>query len=120
MLNIKKTTIEIGLEKPVKILHITDSHLPFYCESDTENMKNQGKKRNEEESVNNLDKLMKYAEENCEIIVHTGDLIDFISKPCVEFAREFLKNERIFLLPEIMSIADMTVQGKIWRTAEAV
>ena len=41
---IKKTTIQIGLEKPLKILHITDSHLPFYCETDSEAMINQGKK----------------------------------------------------------------------------
>ena len=38
MINIIKNTIEIGLEKPLKILHITDSHLPFYCESDTEDI----------------------------------------------------------------------------------
>lgn len=94
----KKTTVEIGLAKPLKILHITDSHLPFYCETDSENMIRQGKKRNEKRSVRNLKKLMKYAEKNCDIIVHTGDLIDFISKPCVEFAREFLKNNKILFI----------------------
>ncbi len=95
---IKKTTIQIGLEKPLKILHITDSHLPFYCESDTEDMIRQAKKRNEKRSVRNLNKLMKYAEKNCDIVVHSGDLIDFISKPCIEFAREFLKNDRVLFV----------------------
>ena len=33
MLKINKTTIEIGLEKPIKILHMTDSHIHFYFES---------------------------------------------------------------------------------------
>ena len=47
MINITKNTIEIGLEKPLKVLHITDSHLPFYCETDSEAMINQGKKRDE-------------------------------------------------------------------------
>ncbi len=98
MIRIKKTTIQIGLQKPLKILHITDSHLPFYCESDTEDMIRQGKKRNEKRSVRNLKKLMKYAEKNCDIIVHSGDLIDFISKPCIEFAREFLKNDKILFV----------------------
>ena len=64
MLTLKKNTIEIGLEKPLKILHITDSHLPFYCETDSEAMINQGKKRDEELSVQSLEEEMKYGEEN--------------------------------------------------------
>ena len=98
MLDIKKNTVEIGLEKPLKILHITDSHLPFYCEDDTEEIIRQAKKRQQETSVSNLKKLMKYGEENCDIIVHTGDLIDFISKPCIDFAREYLKNDKILFV----------------------
>ena len=98
MINITKNTIEIGLEKPLKVLHITDSHLPFYCETDSEAMINQGKKRDEKSSVQNLKELMEYGEKSCDIIVHTGDLIDFISKPCVEFAKEYLKNEKVLFI----------------------
>lgn len=98
MKKITQTTIHIGLEKPLKILHITDSHLPFYCESDSEAMISQGKKRDEKSSVSNLGELMKYAEKNCDAVIHTGDLIDFISKPCVEFAREFLKNDKLLFV----------------------
>lgn len=29
MLSIEKTVIEIGLEKPFRVLHITDSHVPL-------------------------------------------------------------------------------------------
>ncbi len=98
MLTLKKNTIEIGLEKPLKILHITDSHLPFYCETDSEAMIRHAKSRDVESSVQALKEEMKYGEENCDVIVHTGDLIDFISKPCVEFAREFLKNEKLLFV----------------------
>ena len=98
MLKIKKTSIEIGIEKPLKILHMTDSHLPFYCDSDPENMIKQGKKRNEKRSVRNLEKLIKYGEKHCGLIIHTGDLIDYISKPCVEFAREFLKRDNFLFV----------------------
>lgn len=98
MLKIKKTTIEIGLEKPLKILHMTDSHLPFYCDTDSPNMIRQGKKRNEKRSVKNLNKLIEYGEKNCELIVHTGDLIDYISKPCVEFAKDFLKRDKFLFV----------------------
>ena len=98
MLKIKKTTIEIGLEKPLRILHMTDSHLPFYCDTDSPDMIRQGKKRNEKRSVRNLNKLIKYGEKNCDLIVHTGDLIDYISKPCVEFAKEFLKRDKFLFV----------------------
>lgn len=98
MLKITKNTIKAGLEKPLKILHVTDSHLPFYCESDSENMIRQGKQRNEKESVRNLNELIKYGEENCELIVHTGDLIDYISKPCVKFAKDFLKRDKLLFV----------------------
>ena len=98
MLKIKKTTIQIGLEKPLKILHMTDSHLPFYCDSDSENIIRHGKKRNEKRSVRNLNKLLKYGEKNCDLIVHTGDLIDYISKPCVEFAKEILKRDNFLFV----------------------
>lgn len=98
MLKIKKTTIEIGIEKPIKILHMTDSHIPFYCETDPENMIRQGEKRNQKRSVKNLNRLIEYGEKNCELIVHTGDLIDYISKPCVEFAKEFLKRDRFLFV----------------------
>ncbi len=71
MFNITKNTIEIGLEKPLKVLHITDSHLPFYCETDSEAMINQGKKRDEKSSVQNLKELMEYGEKSCDIIALT-------------------------------------------------
>lgn len=98
MLKIEKNVIEIGLEKPLKILHMTDSHLPFYCDSDSENMIRQGKNRNEKRSVRNLNELIKYGEKKCDLIVHTGDLIDYISKPCVEFAKEFLKRDKFLFV----------------------
>ena len=95
MLAIEKTTIEIGLQKPLKILHMTDSHLPFYCDTDPENMIKQGKKRDEKASVRYLEELVEYGEKNCDLIVHTGDLIDYISAPCVGFAKEFLKKDKL-------------------------
>ena len=45
MLNLTKTTIEIGLEKPVKILQITDIHLTYASEFDTEFHQNFMKER---------------------------------------------------------------------------
>ena len=91
MLKLTKNTLNIGLEKPLKILHITDSHIPFCCDEDPEGMHRQRAERDEEGSVRALREQMEYGEKHCDLIVHTGDLIDFISKPCLAFAREFLK-----------------------------
>ena len=89
MLTIAKNTLTIGLEKPLKILHITDNHIPFCYDEDPEGMRRQAAKRDLEGSVRALQEQMAYGEENCDLIVHTGDLIDFISKPCLAFARDF-------------------------------
>lgn len=98
MNKIVKNTINIGLEKPLKILHITDSHLSFCGENDGEGMKKHSKNRDAETSKAMLEAELAYGRENCDIIVHTGDLIDFISKPCVEYAREFLKDDKILFI----------------------
>ena len=98
MLSLEKNTIDIGLKKPLKILHITDSHLPFYTDTDREGMIAQGRKRDEKLSVQFLREQMDYGKKNCDIIVHTGDLIDYISKPCLEFAREFLNNDKLLFI----------------------
>lgn len=91
MLTVTKNTLNIGLEKPLKILHITDSHIPFCCDEDPEGMHRQRAERDEEGSVRALREQMEYGEKYCDLILHSGDLIDFISKPCLAFARDFLK-----------------------------
>lgn len=97
MLTITKNTLTIGLERPLKVLHITDSHIPFCCDEDPEGMRRQRAQRDEEGSVRALQEQMAYGEEYCDLIVHSGDLIDFISKPCLAFAREFLREHEKLL-----------------------
>ena len=45
--------------------------------------------------LENLNQHIAYAEENCDLLVHTGDLFDFVSRANIEFAREVLKNPKI-------------------------
>ena len=100
MLKLVKNTLQIGLEKPLKILHITDSHIPFCCETDPEGMHRQRAQRDEAGSVRCLEEQIAYGEEHCDVIVHSGDLIDFISKPCLAFARDFFPKH-----PKVLFIA---------------
>ena len=79
-LKILKTVINIGIEKPVKLLHITDTHFT-YDDPHTE------EDRTETFSVDYRGcvedyffQALEYAKQNDMPILHTGDLIDFLSK----------------------------------------
>ena len=98
MLNIEKTRIEIGLEKPLRVLHITDSHLPLYEEGDDPRILAHGLKRDRKAGLAALAEEIEYGKRNCDLILHTGDLIDFVTPSGVAFAREMLKNPRFLFI----------------------
>ena len=100
----EKNTVEIGLEKPLKILHVTDTHLTLCDERDDERKRELAKRRTADfgncdgQVERYLDEQIAYAGENCDILVHSGDLIDFVSCANVDRARLILKNEKIFFI----------------------
>lgn len=49
------------------------------------------------ETSENLKAPIVCAEENSDLLVHTGDLLDFVSEASIEFAREILKKESFTL-----------------------
>lgn len=100
MLDIARNTIEIGLEKPIKVLHVTDSHVPLSDERDSAALQAIAahKGPRQKEFMANLDEEIAYAEANCDLIVHTGDLIDFASRANIEYAAKVLKNEKILYI----------------------
>lgn len=99
-----KNTIEIGLEKPVKLLHVTDTHLALTDERDDERKQALGASRrssfgDEKKSPEDgLEDLIAYAQKNCDLLVHTGDMIDFVSCANVEKAREIVKRDKFFFI----------------------
>ncbi len=93
-----KNTVEIGLEKPVKLLHVTDTHLALADDSDNERKHELAKRRNNPDIERYLAEQIDYAKTSCDLLVHTGDLMDFVSHANVERAREILKNEGIFFI----------------------
>jgi len=100
MLNIEKTVIDIGLEKPMKILHVTDNHIALCDERDDERKQAIAAQKATKSEVSKayLDELVEYAMENCDLLLHTGDLIDFVSKANVEYARKLLRNEKLLFI----------------------
>lgn len=94
-------TIRIeGLASPVRMLHLTDTHMQFYDERDGENYEacvdycQRYAKMNEEQGTNYVpgdafrQAMAQAATENLELLTLTGDIIHFPSPASVEFVVE--------------------------------
>lgn len=97
-MNLVKNTVKIGLEKPVKLLHVTDSHLCLADERDNERKHALAERLGDPDKEIYLNEQIEYAEKNCDLLVHTGDLMDFVSYANVDRAREIVSNEHIFFI----------------------
>ena len=97
-MTLDKTTVKIGLERPLKIMHVTDTHIALADERDDEKKRALANRLGNPNKEKYLEEHIAYAHKNCDLLVHTGDLIDFVSRPNVEKAREILKDEKIFFI----------------------
>lgn len=94
---LEKKTIQIGLEKPVRVLHVGDSHFCFADERDNERKQALAAARErifrgEGGRIQAcLNEMIDYANEHCDLLVHTGDLCDFVSQKNLEMARAALQ-----------------------------
>ena len=93
-----KSTIHAGLEKPVKLLHVTDTHLGLVDDRDDERKHALARRLSTPEIERYLYEHIAYAKERCDLLVHTGDLMDFVSHANVEKAREILADEHVFFI----------------------
>ena len=109
MLNLTKTTINLGLEKPVKLLHVTDIHLTYANEHDSdfhkdfmkvryETFYNEGNKppHNPKEY---FEMAIKYAKDNDCLLVNTGDAYDILTKGNVEVYNNIVKGVDYMFTP---------------------
>ena len=91
-LKILKTEIKIGINKPVKLLHITDTHIA-----------RDNPREEDRQAIFDVDykgcaeeyffKALDYAKKNNITVVHTGDLIDFFSRGNFEFLDKYFNAE---------------------------
>lgn len=94
-LKILKNTISIGIPEPFQILHITDSHLtlddPGWNRKSTFDLDYDGS------CMDYLNQALDYAERNHQVILHTGDLIDFLSEGNFEWVdRNFRDRDYLY------------------------
>ena len=93
-----KSTLQIGLEKPVKLLHVTDSHISFVDEFDDARKHALAARLGAPEKETYLYEHIAYSKANCDALIHTGDLFDFVSHANTVKARELLADDHIFFI----------------------
>lgn len=94
-----ETKMKIGVDTPFSVVHISDTHLTYADMRDGERKVKLAESRSRcfpyaEDVLNQASKLSK--EKNIPI-VHTGDLIDFVSFSNVERVKEFCDENDLFM-----------------------
>ena len=93
-----RSTVRVGLERPVKLLHVTDTHLGLTDERDDERKRALSRRLSDPCKEKYLYEHIAYAKEHCDLLVHTGDLMDFVSHANVEKARGIVADDRFFFI----------------------
>ena len=97
-LSISYATVEIGLEKPFSVLHISDTHLTaaYPHENETKQRLHQTRTRtfggHQEEALRDS---LAWAKEKVDYVVHTGDLIDWQSEANYDLVRKYFGDNMI-------------------------
>jgi len=96
-MNLEKTTIRIGIEKPFKLLHVTDTHICMADERDDERKQQLAVNRAKAFEGDTPGCCLEYYKQSCAfareqgaLLVHTGDLFDFVSEKHLEIAPQLL------------------------------
>ncbi len=94
-----ETKMKIGVDSPFSVIHISDTHLTYADMRDGERKVELAEKRSRifphAEEV--LQKTSKLSKEKNIPVVHTGDLIDFVSVKNVERAKLFCDENDLFM-----------------------
>ena len=97
-LNLTKVEIKVGLKKPLKFLHVTDSHVITW---DKRSPKQEAIYKNRIKffslSRKRWNMTLAYAKENNLPILNTGDVFDFTTPASIDFLKnEVMPNSRIY------------------------
>lgn len=98
-LEIVPVSLRLGASRPFKALHISDTHLTFADDRENERKRTLAKNRSRHfgPAERWLDASLEYAKSRNEILLHTGDLIDFVSEKNLDFVQEKLQNADCFV-----------------------
>lgn len=103
-MKITTNTLKIGeAEGTIRLLHTSDNHLSHADERDGERKIKLAESRyrafggDGNHYEDELDAAIEYATENCDLLVHTGDVIDFVSRKNLELAKQKLSRCEYFI-----------------------
>ena len=91
-------TIPVGATEPFYALHLSDTHLTRVDERDNQRKKelSQWRKESFPKAEAYFDAAIKYARQENMVILHTGDLIDFVSEANLDYVKEKLQGVDCF------------------------
>lgn len=90
-MNLIRTTLHLGAAEPFCLLHASDTHLTRADERDDARKLAlaQSRSNNFPKAEQHLQELTELAQQRGLTVVHTGDLIDFVSAANIDAARDF-------------------------------
>jgi len=91
-LQVLKTVINIGLSAPIKLLHVTDTHIAYADPERPCDRQAHFDGMIENQTANYFEQALEYAQEHNLTILHTGDLLDFLSQRSFEYVDKKLQN----------------------------
>ena len=96
---IRKISIHVGAKTPFSVLHISDSHLTRTDDRDNERKKKlaQNRKRSFPNAEKFFEASIDYARTNNLPLLHTGDLIDFVSLANLDYVKKKLDGVDCFI-----------------------
>ena len=98
-MKVLRNHIRIGIEKPFTVLHASDTHISFADNRNDERKVKLAEQRTRHfpEASKNLEFIKNKSISESKTIIHTGDLIDFVSELNIEKAKEFTDSVDIFM-----------------------
>lgn len=86
----KEVVVEAGIDKPFSVVHLSDSHLTYADERDTQRKIALAARRNKRNLTPKpiVEAQRQYAIENNLPIVHSGDMIDFVSEANLDAVKD--------------------------------
>ncbi len=96
---IRKIRIPVGAKAPFRALHISDTHITRVDDRDNERKKKLAEARGRvfPRAEQYFDAAIRYAEEQQITILHTGDIIDFVSEANMDFLKATLNVNNSFV-----------------------
>lgn len=93
-------TLHLGIEKPFTFLQMTDTHLVFTDEGDTPRRREFARQRGKDfaHAEENMAFVRKYVAETGFPLVHTGDLMDFITPENLRMAELFARETGMMMV----------------------